>query len=97
MIDEKKYLRYDKTELSYLSHSELVDIAYFYIDKFKHLSYQKQLYKTNLERRVEKLTNNLETLQQEINKLLIKSEKYNLLINRKLTFKERFIGKIKEQ
>lgn len=97
MIDEKKYLRYDKNELSYLSHSELVDIAYFYIDKFKHISYQKQAYKTDLERKLDKLTNDLNLLHEQLNKLLLKSEKYDSLLNRKLTFKERFKGKIKEQ
>lgn len=94
MFDIKKYLRYSKSDLNELPYSDLVEIAFTYIDAFKVSQCNRMEYNQNLINKLETLTKQVDELQKQLKDAQQYFSKYNTLVNTKLTFKQRLLGKI---
>lgn len=96
-MDLKKYLRHTKKELSFVSYSELLDMAYEYKEAYKRIMHDKKEYKNSLELKVDFLVKKVEELTIKIDTNRNFEKLYNKVKLRKLTMKERFYGRIIEK
>lgn len=96
MFELSKYLLYTKDDFTNLSHINLSEVAFAYMEAFKRSQCIKADYNISQIKKLKNQEIEIENLKKQLEISNKKNIKYNKLIHRKLTFKERLTGKIVE-